>query len=146
MKKVNKLDIADEMIEAAIEEFIDNKRHFAALNLAGVAEEIYGKQIRIAGSVDSLEGNIQAAAKVNARLGGSELSPKNWKRIFNFHKNSVKHYDSQSDQYVEINVEQEAEFMIEDALSNHAKLNRACSSKIQRFYDFVIENAQKNDL
>ena len=47
MKRYDKLHIADEMLDSAIEEFLDNRRFFAALNMAGVAQELYGKAIKI---------------------------------------------------------------------------------------------------
>lgn len=34
---------------AAIVEYIEHCRYFAAINLAGVAEELYGKLLRISG-------------------------------------------------------------------------------------------------
>ena len=52
IEKHDKLDIADEMLDSAITAFVEHKRFFVALNLAAVAEELYGKYVRICGLKD----------------------------------------------------------------------------------------------
>ncbi len=54
MSKYPKLNIALEYLEAAIEERELRQRYFAAMNLAGVAEELLGKLIRANGDVDQM--------------------------------------------------------------------------------------------
>ena len=49
MKNIDKIQIAEEMMTAAIVEYLEHRRHYAAINLAGVAEELYGKLVRISG-------------------------------------------------------------------------------------------------
>jgi hypothetical protein len=144
MESVDKLTIADEMIEAAIEAFLTHKRYFSALNLAGVAEEFYGKYIRICGDRDIQMETIEAAGKLSNIHGGPETPIKEWKNIANHLKNAVKHFDSERDRYVDIDAEDEARSMIGDALSNHAKLDRPVTPTIQRFYDYGREWAVNN--
>jgi hypothetical protein len=139
MPRIDKLSIADELIEAAIEEFIDQKRYFSAFNLAGVAEELYGKYVRINGGQDVQMETIQVAGKLGKLQYGLEFEIKEWKKTANYLKNSVKHFDSESDRYLEIDTTNEARLMIGDALSNHAKLERDVTPTIQRFYDFGRE-------
>ena len=62
MHKHDKLEIADQMLDAAINEFLNHKRYLPALNLAAVAEELYGKYIRICHDQDALQKNIEAKA------------------------------------------------------------------------------------
>ena len=142
--KVDKLEIADEMLEPAIVEFLDHGRYFSSFNLAGVAEELYGKYVRVVGLRDSQHDNIEAASKVARMQGGPELTVKDWKKIATTHKNAVKHLDSESDRYVEIDAEDEARLMIADALSNHNKLNRLVTPTIQRYNGFGREWVQSN--
>lgn len=142
--KVDKLIIADEMIEAAIEEFLTYQRYFAALNLAGVAEELYGKYVRIQGGRDIQMEIIEAAGKLEKMYGHPDTPLKEWKNIANHLKNAVKHFDSEKDRYLEFDAEDEAKSMIGDALSNHAKLEREVTPTIKRFYDFGREWAEKN--
>ncbi len=135
MTNVDKLIIADEMIESAIVEYFDHKSYFSSLNLACVAEEIYGKYIRITGGKDIQMETIRAAERLVKLSGRPVLPVKKWKKIANINKNSIKHLDSVNDRYIEIEILYEARLGIGDALSNHEKLDRDVTPTIQRFYD-----------
>lgn len=144
MQTVDKLDIADEMIESAIQQFLDHQHYFAAFNLAGVAEEIYGKALRIDGGKDSQMELIDAVRLLTAQRGGPDIPVREWKKIATEKKNSIKHLDSASDRHIQIDVEDEARLMIGEALSNHTKLARSVTSEIQRFYEFGNEYARRS--
>lgn len=133
MNRIDKLDIADEMLDAAINEFINHQRFIAAINLAGVAEELYGKYIRITGRLDTQLETINAVKKMTKN---PSMSTKDWKNIANYLKNSIKHFDSEKDRYIEIDSENEARLMIADALSNREKLNRPDSKEVLDFYEY----------
>ena len=137
--------IADEMIEAAIEEFFTFRRFFVAINLAGVSGELYGKYIRICGGSDIQTETINAADKLGKLHGGPEIFTKEWKKIANNLKNAVKHFDSENDRYLELDAEDEARAMIGDALTNHSKLDRTVTPTIQKFYDFGRDWSEKRD-
>ena len=124
------------MIEASIEEFLDSQRYFSAFNLAGVAEELYGKYVRVTGGRDAQQEGIEAAAKIAELYGAPEQAVRDWKKIANYMKNAVKHFDSEADRYIEIDAEDEARLMIANALSNHSKLDREVTPIIQRFYEY----------
>ena len=63
MEKFDKLAIADEMLESAIESYLDGQKYFSALHLAGAAQEIYGKWLRINGGQDFTTMMLDQAAK-----------------------------------------------------------------------------------
>jgi hypothetical protein len=132
----DKLNIADEMIEAAIAAFLDDQRYFAALNLAAVAEELYGKYVRLIGEEDIQLQLVNAANKIGARQG-SDFTVKDWKKVANYYKNAVKHFDSESDRFLEIDAREEARSMIGMALTNHSTLEREYTPVIDRFYVFA---------
>ena len=140
---VDKLVIADQIIEASIEEFLDSHRYFSAFNLAGVAEELYGKYVRITGGRDVQQEGIEAAAKIAELYGVPQQAVREWKKIANYMKNAVKHFDSEADRYIEIDAEDEARLMIADALSNHFKVDREVTPIIQRFYKYGYEKAKE---
>jgi hypothetical protein len=133
MNRIDKLDIADEMLDAAINEFINHQRFIAAINLAGVAEELYGKFIRITGRLDTQLETINAVKKMTTN---PSMNTKAWKLIANQFKNSIKHFDSEKDRYIEIDSEYEARLMIADALSNRENLNRPDSKEVLAFYEY----------
>jgi len=140
-KPVDKLTIADQMLETSIEEFIDKGRFFSAFNLAGVSEELYGKYVRISGGKDTQQEDIEAIFKIAEQLGFPEQSVREWKKVANYMKNAVKHFDSEADRHIEIAPEDEARLMITAALSNHSKLGREVTPIIQRFNEYGHEKA-----
>jgi len=143
MDTYDKLDIADEMLDAAITEFLNHQRFLPALNLAAVAEELYGKYIRISKGEDVLHENIKNAGLIAKHFGAEEIPHKDWKKVANTFKNEIKHFDSEADRFVEIDAEDEARLAIWDALQNHDKLNRAESEEIAAFTAYAHEYAKK---
>jgi hypothetical protein len=138
MNRVDKLDITDEMLDSAINEFLAHQRYFAAINLAAVAEELYGKYIRITGNVDTQLETINAVVRMT---NNPDMKLKDWKNIANNLKNSIKHFDSESERYIELNAEYEARLMIADALSNRDKLYRPDSPEVIHFYKYARDYA-----
>jgi hypothetical protein len=132
----DKLDIADEMLDGAIKAFLDSKHFFVALNLAGVAEELYGKLIRLNGGINSQNALIELA-KTIARIDGDvELTDVDLFKVSVMHKNGIKHLDTEEQRFIEIDVEHEARSAIDSALINHKLLNRQFTLTVQRFYEF----------
>jgi hypothetical protein len=144
MEPTDKLVIADEMLDAAIVEFLDHKRYFASLNLAGVAEEIYGNFLKFISQsnikLDDLN-NDRAISKIE---GGPELTDKEWWENITYEKNKIKHLDSIEDQYITIVAEQSSRLMIDNALSNHIKLHRKMTPTIHRFFEFDSQRVIRN--
>jgi hypothetical protein len=139
--KVDKLDIANQMLDSAIEEFLDKKRYFSSLNSAGVASEIYAKAIRINGGKESQRDVIEAAIKLTQKWNKPEPSIKGMKKIANHLKNAIKHFDSASDRFVEIDAEEEAMYMIAEAMANKDILGIAETEVVTRFSDFGRKKA-----
>ncbi|WP_269619219.1 hypothetical protein [Zhongshania sp. BJYM1] len=123
--KIDKLEIADQMLESAIEEFLDKKRFFTAFNSAGVASEIYAKAIRLKGSTESQREVIDAAMALMQKWNVPDSSLREMKKIANRLKNGIKHFDSENDRYIELAPEEEAMYMIAEAMTNSEKLYRA---------------------
>tara|TARA_R110002050_G_scaffold251612_1_gene389873 strand:- start:137 stop:610 length:474 start_codon:yes stop_codon:yes gene_type:complete len=134
--KIDKLDIADQMLESAIEEFLDKKRFFTAFNSAGVASEIYAKAIRLKGGTESQREVIDAAIALMQKWNAPGSSLREMKKITNHLKNGIKHFDSENDRYIELAPEEEAMYMIAEAMTNSEKLCRAQTPAIQRFTEF----------
>ncbi len=143
-KTHDKLDIADEMLESAIQSFLDSRHFFVALNLACVAEELYGKYIKLCGGQNSQTGLIQLA-EVIARAEGDMDTTQDQLWIASVAlKNSIKHLDSLEDKYIETDIENEAKSAISCALTNHQKLNRKFSLNIQRYIEFSAQSTAGN--
>lgn len=132
----DKLDIADEMLDAAIAAFLDSKQFFVALNLAGIAEELYGKHIRLNGGMNSQSSLIELAKAMARADGDFETTDKDLFNVSVKHKNDIKHLDTEEQRFIEIDVEDEARAAIGCALTNHNLLRRPFTPNIQRFIEF----------
>ena len=132
----DKLDIADEMLDGAIKAFLDSKQFFVALNLAGVAEELYGKLIRLNGGMNSQNSLIELAKAIARNDGDVELTDIDLFKVSVMHKNGIKHLDTEEQRFIEIDVEDEARSAIGCALTNHTLLDRQFTPTVQRFYEF----------
>jgi hypothetical protein len=144
--RTDKLKIADEMLNSAIALFFDYQ-YFAALNLAGVAQELFGTHVSLSGSINQLDEIIDFSSALAAKQGSPHTSRKKWREIALHPKNRIKHLDSLSDRHIEIDAQDEARLMIEDALSEHGKIGRSYSSTFAKFAEYSREislNAKKD--
>ena len=132
----DKLDIADEMLDGAIRAFLDSQQFFVALNLAAVAEELYGKAIRFNGGMNSQSSLIELSKTIARLHGDFELNDSDLFKVSVMHKNAIKHLDTGEQLHIEIDVKDEARSAIGCALTNRAQLDRQFTSNVQRFYEF----------
>lgn len=132
----DKLNIADEVLDGAIKAFLDAKHYFVALNLAGVAEELYGKVIRFSGGMNSQSSLIELAKAIDRIEGSGELTDTDLFKVSVMHKNDIKHLDTEEQRFIEIDIEDEARSAIGCALTNHHLLGRQLTATVQRFYEF----------
>ncbi|WP_321528448.1 hypothetical protein [Sedimenticola selenatireducens] len=144
METYDKLEIADQFLDAAINEFLNHGRFLAALNLAAVAEELYGKYVRILQKKDAFQENIENAKIIWQAQGEADLEIKEWKKIANVYKNNIKHFNSEADRFVDIEAEDQARLAIADAMNNREKLERIESDEIKSFTNWAQEYVAKN--
>ena len=124
------------MMESAIENYLEHKRYFSALNLAGVAQEIYGKWIRINGgkdlpnqSLDNLEGVHQAS--------GKEFNRKQFIKLGNSPKNTIKHFDSANDRFAVLEPNLDSYIQLTEAFVEHKRLNRPVTDNIIKLETYI---------
>lgn len=135
-----KIEIAVEYLELAIEQYIKRQNYFSSLHLAGAAEEILGKYVRLNGEQDALSNFAEAMHEIGL-LNGNTLPLKKNKEYLNFAKNKVKHMNSAADDTTDINPKEEALEMIERALQNFSMLRILPTEKILEFYNFTSPNS-----
>jgi hypothetical protein len=133
---IDKLEIADEMMESAIENFLDKHRYYSSLNLAGVAQEIYGKWIRINGGKDLPSQTLDNMEKLS-KISDTEFNRKKWKEIGGHHKNTIKHFDSASDRYAILDPHFESYIQLVEAFAEHKRLKRPITENIKRFGNHI---------
>jgi hypothetical protein len=132
----DKLTIADEMMESAIESYLDHKRYFAVLNLAGVAQEIYGKWIRINGGKDLPSQSMAILENVHKETG-EEFERGKFIKLVNLPKNTIKHFDSVSDRCAILEPNLDCYIQLVEALAEHKHLNRPVTDNIARLEAYI---------
>ncbi len=121
--KISKQEIAKIQLVEAINLFLCGK-YLCAITLAGAAEEILARLINQQGKPSVIEESfeaIQAARKKNASIMSG--MPRN--EIFNYwntSRNILKHHGKTSDEFVTINLFDEAYWMILRGLTNAKNL------------------------
>jgi hypothetical protein len=134
-----KLNIALEYLEAAIEEREIHRRYFAAMNLAGVAEELLGKIIRVTGGVDQLTSTVDMLSSIQEKFKDQMDLGFNTKKEFkNFlasAKNGIKHRDNGKDSNAlfHCEIEIESKWLIQAAIRNLNLLNIQHSVIVREF-------------
>lgn len=141
MYEYSKLPIALEYLEAAIEEREIHKRYFAAMNLAGVAEELLGKIIRVQGKTDQLTEVTSTLMKIHENVKGiidfEYKSQKEFKNLMGSTKNSIKHMDNAGDINAKLyfEVEDESKWLIQAAIRNLNILEIKHSGTVRDFVE-----------
>ena len=141
MNKFDKLDMADEMLESAIKLFLDDKKYFTSLHLAGAAQEIYGKWIRINGGKD----HTTSMLDIYEKLVTEPLDRKSIKKEDKRPKNTIKHIDNKNDRYALLNPKLDSLITLSEAVTEYIKLEREKTVNIERFIEY-FKNTMKCDL
>jgi len=134
-----KKEIALEFLEAAIIEREEYGRHFVAMNLAGVAEELFGKMVRISGAKDQRTEAIDVLLELQDKawplLGWKKRDRKEMRKLLLTPKNSIKHLDNSSDLNAKLIVpaEKDSKMSIQGAIRNLEKLDIKPSRTVQNF-------------
>jgi hypothetical protein len=124
MIEYSKLKVALEYLDAAIEEREVHQRYFAAMNLAGVSEELLGKYIRAMGGKDQLTDVVEKLSELQEKLDGlidlGFTNRKELKKLLGSSKNGIKHMDNGSDLNANLyfEIETESKWLIRAAIRN----------------------------
>ena len=127
MDKFDKLVIADELLEKAIETYLDDQKYFSALHLAGAAQEIYGQWLRIKSGQDFSKIMLDHADKIFDE-------PVNRK--------AIKHMDGESDRYAILDPQLDSFMTISEAVAEYMMLHREETDNIKRFKEYLIQTSQ----
>jgi len=138
MEKFDKLAITDEMLESAIESYLDNQKYFSALHLAGAAQEIYGKWLRIKDGQDFSTMMLDHAVKIFEE----PIDKKAIKKENKHPKNSIKHMDNESDRFACLNLQLDSFLIISEAITEYMMLQRKETTNITRFKKYLISTSE----
>lgn len=119
-----KLHVASELLDRALHMYYEGNSYFAALHLAGGAEEVLGAYIERSGGESSFKSLQRGAVKLSKFFndGGVESSPKGIATVMNHAKNRTKHMDVEEDDHVYFDPKAHAHDLLDRAVSNYYAL------------------------
>lgn len=121
---IEKLQVATELLDCALRMYYEGNSYFAALHLAGGAEEVLGAYVERSGGESSFKSLQHSAVKLAKFLndGGVESTPKDIAAVMNHAKNRTKHMDLEDDNHVYFDPKIQAHDLLDRAVSNYYAL------------------------
>ena len=117
---VEKLTVADELLEQALRLYYEGTSYFAALHLAGAAEELLGAHLTAVGAKSTFESwrtdGVELANSL--RVDGTPITKRDMGNLLNHAKNRTKHMDSIEDGVAGFDPADEARELLDRAVSD----------------------------
>ena len=121
MSATEKSAIATELLDRALRMYYEGDSYFAALHLAGAAEEVLAVYVARYGGTSSFDSLRDASVLLSKYLDndGIESNPNDIACLINRAKNATKHMYGKKDTEVDFDVQSEAKAMLDLAVSNY---------------------------
>lgn len=132
-QRYTKLDLARIQLERAVVLFIEGKDYVSSITLAGAAEEILGKLIKLADpkALHAMDEVVEDTNKVEELLGGEPTKRNGVISLANYYRDHLKHIRDGDDLYFD--ARDEAAALIDRAVSNYWRLTGEETEKISKF-------------
>ena len=140
METYKKIDIAKSQLETAIRFFLVGEDYFSSITLAGAAEEIYGKILQLLGKESALHSYSRSMEELAPVLLGTEIDANEVRKLMNFPRNALKHFNDLAEQTVTIDPEKCARDLIHRAVLNFRKVGMQESLVVERFEKLFDED------
>ena len=129
----DRVQLAQEQLDVAIELFLSGRSFVSALTLAGACEEILGKALAIQGQVTTLQHEHTVIAPLEEFWGCQPFAWKDFINEKNRVRNAAKHMEGQDQRTVVADLQDEAVRMLVRACDNHSRLGQPKSSRMDEF-------------
>jgi hypothetical protein len=128
----DRLTLAKEQLDTALDLFLDQKKYSSAITLAGAAEEILGHALTNRGSKSALDSSYQSIAEFHRMIHGTELNKKTFVSKENCARDALKHLQKDKGPTITIDLEEAACWMLVRAIQN----GRELGFEFERYQDF----------
>ena len=130
---LSKLEIAQIQLNRSIELFFNEKDYISAITLAGAAEEILGKLLKVEDKEikNSLEEIIDITINNCEERLNEEIKKKDIVSLANYYRDHCKHFKDGKDTF--FSVDFEAAHLIDRASRNYFKLTGAETEEMVKF-------------
>ena len=121
MRPTPKLEVACQLLDRALRLYYEGDSDFAALHLAGAAEELLGRHVELAGGEPSFKSLQSAAVRLSKYFAEdrTESTPKAIATVMNHAKNAIKHMAPSGDKHVSFDARNEAHDLLDRAVTNY---------------------------
>ncbi len=131
--------LASEQLDCAIELFLSHRSDVSALTLAGAAEEILGRAVKLAGGENALQQAYEASAVGHRYLHRKELRWQDFADGENYARNAAKHLIGDGKGLLEFDLRRAATWMIVRACANHDRLDLERTEHMRAFDNWFYE-------
>ena len=135
-----RIDLAIEQLDVALELFLSRRSFVSALTLAGAAEEILGRALVHRGEAPWLEHEHGMVAEIEEILRGQPYKLKDFVNEKNRVRNAAKHMRDASEPAIVSDMEDEALWMIVRALENYRSLDLPSTPRTEDFDSWFWKN------
>lgn len=135
----NKIALAAEQLDVAIQLFLDERSDVSALTLAGAAEEILGNAAKLAGGENALQRAYKVSALTHYYLHDKELKWPDFADGENCARNAAKHLQSNRDTQITVDLRRAAMEMIVRACANFDQLGLERTDRMRDFENWFYE-------
>lgn len=137
-KKYAKRAVALSLLQEAIVIYKRGNNFFAALHLAGAADEVLGKYLDVKGIKHSLKTKKDAFILISKELYKREIEDNYVINFLNKAKNSIKHLDAKDkNDHISMDPKEEAKDMIDRAITNWWLLEEELTPEMEDFFEIV---------
>ena len=139
-KTHDRIDLACEQLDCALELFLSQRSHVSALTLAGASEEILGQALRHIGSATTLDATFPLVEPTQTLISGRSYTSKEFRNEKNRVRNAAKHMRDPSQQTIDADLEDEALWMIVRTCDNYRRLNFPETERMAKFEEWFYKN------
>ncbi|WP_434660746.1 hypothetical protein P5W99_11010 [Paraburkholderia sp. A3BS-1L] len=137
----NRLNLAREQLEMALDAFLERQRFASAITLASAAERVLGQALRHAGKQAVLDWQFEAADLVHMQLHGSPLKYQTFHDAENRVSNALRHFDHLEAPDFDADLEEAACWMLVRACENAHRLGltvQGVGAFNDWFYEYIV--------
>ena len=128
-----KLDLACHQLDRAIKLFIDEHDYISTVTLSGAAEEISGKLLEGEIGTNEFKELIEECLELSSRTTGGAIDAKEFREIFTYHRNELKHIGTGADISISAACAQQ---FLDRAMQNLRRLSVTDSPEVQRYTNY----------
>lgn len=146
---VEKINIAAELLDRALDLYFRGDSYFSSLHLAGAAEEILGNYVTRLGGEPSFENTRSVAVAIADRSndGAETITRRKMADTMNLPKNRTKHMNASGDDCVSFDPKEAAKDLLDRAVSDYYQLMSYVSLEetalVKRFNQEIMQRGDQ---